>query len=400
MDLDPELVSGIALAALAVALLAVARVSSLTRRVARLEREKSYLEGVLTRVGQARAAAGDVPAAEPPTSAPLGDALELTDAPEPVVARPVDATAPLTAPAGPAPEPRGVEAALGLTWATRIGGTLLLAGLVFFFKHAVDRGWLTPWARVAVGVAVGGVCLGAAALMRRKASRGWVHMVAGVGLAVLLASAWASWGLYHLLSPTVAFALLAGLVVMGGALAVGFDGEPLLVTAALAGFSVPGALGSEVGGDGLRVVYPLVVAVAALVVAVPRRWIYGAGAVVVGACVMGFVWGWVAWPGALAVALAVAVAAWRWPDGQDRDLLAAGVAVVVGLLVPRLAQLPVGPLVVAVHAALALALVALGRFRVRAPWLGVAVIGVAALSLAERAVVTGLGRAPALRSSR
>lgn len=389
MELDPELVAGIAVAALALALVALRQVAALVRRVQRLEGDKRALEASLSLVARERAA----PAG---TITPGTPGLGELDAPAPEVAGPIAADARIDAPVGPATEPRGVEAALGLTWATRVGGTLLLAGLVFFFKHAVDRGWLTPWARVAVGVGVGAFCLAAAALMRRTASRGWVHMVAGVGLAVLLASAWASWGLYGLLAPSVAFAVLAALVVLGGALAVAWSGEALLVTAALAGLSIPGALGSEVGGPALRVVYPLVVAAAALVVAVPRRWIYAAGSVVVGVCVMGFVWGWIAWPGALAVALAVAAAAWRWPDGQDRDLLAAGVALILGLLLPRLAALPLGPLVVAVHAALALALLTLGRFRVRAPWLGVVVIAVAAASLAERAVVSGLAGAPPL----
>src|SRR5690606_12563759 len=84
------------------------------------------------------------------------------------------------APASVAPtaEPETVEAALGLKWATRIGGALLLLGAAFFFKYAVDRNWLGPWARVALGAGSGVAALVIAAFLRRKANATWVHVVA------------------------------------------------------------------------------------------------------------------------------------------------------------------------------------------------------------------------------
>src|SRR5690606_19313884 len=75
-------------------------------------------------------------------------------APSPETERPAAARDAIASSA-PHEPPRTVEAAIGLTWATRIGGLLLLAGVAFFFKYAVDNAWLGPWARVGLGAAVG-----------------------------------------------------------------------------------------------------------------------------------------------------------------------------------------------------------------------------------------------------
>ena len=43
----------------------------------------------------------------------------------------------------------------GEGWLGRVGVGLLAVGFVFLFRYAVDRGWLTPELRIAVGLLTG-----------------------------------------------------------------------------------------------------------------------------------------------------------------------------------------------------------------------------------------------------
>jgi hypothetical protein len=51
---------------------------------------------------------------------------------------------------------------MGLTWVNRVGVVTLVLGAAFFFKYAVESGWIGPLARVLIGAAAGLGALGIA----------------------------------------------------------------------------------------------------------------------------------------------------------------------------------------------------------------------------------------------
>ncbi len=175
-----------------------------------------------------------------------------------------------------------VERALGLVWATRIGAAMLLLGVLFFFKVAVERNWLGPWARVGLGVAAGLVCVGLAARLRTRLNERWVGAMVGLGLAILLASAWAAHALYHLVPGWVAFLALSAFAVGTGMLAVRWRLEAVLVSATAAGFVNLAALSGSFPGHALYLLFAAVLGGAALFTAVARGWLLAALAVPLG----------------------------------------------------------------------------------------------------------------------
>lgn len=206
---------------------------------------------------------------------PLEDAVE-----EPVrgagAATP-EAPRPLPTPAwarpdAPSAERRPTEEAIGMTWATRLGGALLLLGVLYFFRYVVQQGWLGPWGRIGLAAASGAGLIAAAEWLRARTQPLWVHAVTGVGVALLLTAAWASHSLYALVPLTAAFIAFAVIVFIGGSLAVRHQSQPLLITCVLAALANPLLLSSGQDRPAALFAYLLLVAAAASLVGTRRRW--------------------------------------------------------------------------------------------------------------------------------
>ncbi len=135
--------------------------------------------------------------------------------------------------------PPTIEERLGLTWLTRAGAATFLLGALFFFKYASDNAWIGPLGRVAIGAATGAALLAAAEVLRGRAQRRFVHALIGLGLAVLIASVWASAVLYELIPIPAAFAADTVLLLLGAALALRHRGEAILILSLVAGFLNP-----------------------------------------------------------------------------------------------------------------------------------------------------------------
>ncbi|WP_437736935.1 DUF2339 domain-containing protein [Sorangium sp. So ce1335] len=138
-----------------------------------------------------------------------------------------------------APESPSIEERLGLTWLTRAGAATFLLGALFFFKYASDNAWIGPTGRVAIGAATGVALLAIAEAIRGRTQRRFVHALLGLGLAVLVASVWASAVLYELIPFSAAFAAETVLLLLGAALALRHRGEAILTLSLVAGFLNP-----------------------------------------------------------------------------------------------------------------------------------------------------------------
>lgn len=219
-----------------------------------------------------------------------------------------------------------VERAVGLVWATRIGAAMLLSGVLFFFKVAVDKNWLGPWARIGLGVAAGLTCIGLAAWLRKRLAEGWVGAMVGLGLAILLASAWVAHGLYHLVPAWVAFAALSAFAVGAGMLALAWRLEAVLVSATSAGFLNLAALSGGFSGHAMFMLFGAVLGLAALFTAVRREWLLAVVTVPLG-LVPGLVSRHLGSPDALASMFGPALPA---PGGID-TVVALAIALVVAV---------------------------------------------------------------------
>lgn len=206
--------------------------------------------------GTSAAAASDP---EPPTASPSADPLPVDVVPAPAAPVPSRGEEPppvalpredLPPVAPPPAEPPPVAAAptleeqIGLVWFTRIGAGVLLLGVAYFFKYAVDNAWVGPLGRVVAGAVAGLVVLGLSEASRARSKALFSDALAGVGLACLGFAAYASHAFYQLVPAPAAIGAIALVSTLGGTLAVRHRSELVLVASTASALAAPALLSS------------------------------------------------------------------------------------------------------------------------------------------------------------
>lgn len=161
-----------------------------------------------------------------PTSAPTAEEYSAAlKTPASAIFNHPAAASPLAA--KPAPS-EAQETEIAANWLTKIGVLALLFGVGFFLKYAIDKGWISQWARVLIGVATGGLLVILGELWKEKYTK-YAAALTGGGIALLYFSIFASFQFYSLLPQEVAFALMVIITILAVALAYRYRSKPLAV---------------------------------------------------------------------------------------------------------------------------------------------------------------------------
>lgn len=162
-------------------------------------------------------------------------------------------------------------------WMAWLGGICVALAGVFLVIYGIEMGFLGPQARIVAAVVAGIVLHVAAEYFRRRtqtAHPAFAAMAGGASIT-LYAAFFAALELYDLLSPTLAFALLA--LVSLASMALALVHGPLLAAIGILGAYVVPILISNVAANGLvELGYSLVVTAAAflLIRFVYRPWLW------------------------------------------------------------------------------------------------------------------------------
>ena len=186
--------------------------SSVEERLGRLETRVSDLQRALKQLVDSLAARGAVPA---PTAVRRPEVALARARVSPAVAQPPVPRPKVDRPARPLPPPkkpwyadRGSQ-----YWLNKIGIGLVLFGVVFFFKYAVDQGWLNPPVRVALGLILGIVLFVIG--LRTHLDRPWFSRVMiGGAIATFYITGFAAFQLYDLVSYPVAFGFMVLVTIL------------------------------------------------------------------------------------------------------------------------------------------------------------------------------------------
>lgn len=154
----------------------------------------------------------------------------------------------------------------------RVGLALVLLGLVFMFRYAVEAGWVTAAARVGLGAAASVAMLGLGARLVGS-RRGFGTLLAGGGIAGLYLTGYAAFEWYSLTTASSAFIQLVVVSTLGIGLALFWDAEALgvagLAGALIAPLVLPGRM-LQGSGDAF---YFLAILGAAVVLFLMREWL-------------------------------------------------------------------------------------------------------------------------------
>lgn len=156
---------------------------------------------------------------------------------DPVPEKP-DVIPPVLIPRPPQKPKADLEKYIGENIANKIGIAVLVLGIGFFIKYAIDKNWINEVGRVLIGVASGLVLIGIAHRIRER-YRSFSSVLVGGGLAVLYFSVTFAFHEYHLLNQQLAFIMMLGITGMAVLLSLAYDRPELAILATLGGFAAP-----------------------------------------------------------------------------------------------------------------------------------------------------------------
>lgn len=186
-------------------------------------------------------------------------------------------------PVQPAPQPRkgfydrfrennpDLEKFIGENILSKVAITILVIGIAFFVKYAIDKNWINEVARVGIGILCGGIVLGFAHRLRRNFKAFSSVLVAG-GIAIFYFTIGIAFHQYHLFGQTMAFVLMLVITGFSVFISVMYDRQELAVLSLIGGFATPFMVSTGQGNYQVLFTYVLILDLGMLVLAYLRKW--------------------------------------------------------------------------------------------------------------------------------
>jgi len=164
-----------------------------------------------------------------------------------------------------------LEKFIGENLINKIGIGVLVLGIAFFVKYAIDQDWINETGRVCIGIGCGAILVGLAHYLRNS-YRSFSSVLAGGGIAVFYFTIAFAFHQYHLMSQTAAFIIMVVITAFAVALSVLYNKLELAIIASIGGFIAPFLVST---GDGNYIVlftYLVILNIGLLSLAWFKRW--------------------------------------------------------------------------------------------------------------------------------
>ncbi len=133
---------------------------------------------------------------------------------------------------------RDIEKFIGENVANKIGIAVLVLGISFFVKYAIDKNWINEAGRVIIGLVSGSILIGLAHYFRNS-YRSFSSVLVGGGLTVFYFSIAFAFHQYHLIGQTAAFVIMVIITVFAVGLSLFYKRQELAILATIGGFITP-----------------------------------------------------------------------------------------------------------------------------------------------------------------
>lgn len=164
-----------------------------------------------------------------------------------------------------------LEKFIGENLFNKIGIVILVLGIGFFLKYAIDKDWINETGRISIGFICGGLLIGLAHRLRKSFAT-FSSVLVGGGVAILYFTVTIGFHQYHLFNQTLAFILtilITGLTVL---LAISYDRKELALFAILGGFGAPFMVSTGEGNYVVLFIYVLTLNIGMLLLAYYKKW--------------------------------------------------------------------------------------------------------------------------------
>ncbi len=164
-----------------------------------------------------------------------------------------------------------LEKFIGENLMNKIGIAILVLGIAFFVKYAIDKNWIGEAGRVSIGMGCG-LLLIAIAHYLRNSFRAFSSVLAGGGIAVFYFTIAFAFHQYSLIGQSAAFVIMIVITLFAVALALLYDKPELAVIATIGGFSTPFMVSSGQGNFMVLFNYLIILNVGILSLSYYKKW--------------------------------------------------------------------------------------------------------------------------------
>jgi uncharacterized membrane protein len=164
-----------------------------------------------------------------------------------------------------------LEKFIGENLVNKIGIGMLVLGVGYFVKYAIDQDWIGEIGRVFIGIICGGILLGIAHRLRKKFAA-FSSVLVGGGIAVLYLTIYIAFHDYKIFDQTTAFVLMLIITAFAVILAISYNRMELAILSILGGFASPFMVSTGEGNYVVLFTYILILDVGMLVLAYYKKW--------------------------------------------------------------------------------------------------------------------------------
>jgi len=164
-----------------------------------------------------------------------------------------------------------LEKFIGENLFNKVGIVILVLGMGFFLKYAIDKDWINEIGRVSIGILCSGGMIALAHRMRKSFAT-FSSVLVGGGIAILYFTITIGYQQYHLFSQTLAFIITILITAFTVLLSVSYNRKELALFAVLGGFGAPFMVSNGPGNYVVLLTYILTLNVGMLILAYYKKW--------------------------------------------------------------------------------------------------------------------------------
>lgn len=164
-----------------------------------------------------------------------------------------------------------LEKFIGENLINKLGILILVLGISYFVKYAIDKNWINEPARVGIGVLCGSLVMLIANKLRKKYAAFSSVLVAGA-LAVFYFTIAIAFHEYKLFSQEVAFAIMVIITAFSCLISLSYNRIELAVLSLIGGFAVPFMVSTGSGNYIVLFTYIIILNIGITLLAFYKKW--------------------------------------------------------------------------------------------------------------------------------
>ncbi|MBQ0152474.1 MAG: DUF2339 domain-containing protein, partial [Chryseobacterium sp.] len=164
-----------------------------------------------------------------------------------------------------------IEKFIGENLINKIGILILVLGISFFVKYAIDKDWINEPARVGIGVLAGAIVMGVAHRLRKNYAAFSSVFVAGA-ISIFYLTIGIAFHDYKLFSQTVAFIIMVVITIFSAFVSVSYNRKELAILSLIGGFAVPLMVSTGKGNYQILFTYIMILNIGMIIIAFYKKW--------------------------------------------------------------------------------------------------------------------------------